>query len=223
MAIKDWHENERPREKLLQSGPSALSLPELLAILLGSGSADQSAVDLASQILHHIDFDLTRLEKLDPQRLKTFKGVGDAKAAVLAAAFELSRRRAMQQTRHEIVTVKSSNDAFQILKPYFDGLDHEEFYVLLLRKGRKLDIKQIGKGGMDFSLVDLRIFWRNVLNSGATEIIIAHNHPSGNTEPSQADLDLTRKILEAGKLMQVRLLDHLIIAQNGFVSIIDKI
>ncbi len=223
MGIKDWKKHERPREKLLKHGASSLSLPELLAILLRSGTADHSAVDLAGKILQHIHFDLSRLEKLNPEKLKSFKGIGDAKAAVLTAAFELSRRRALQQNHETVIKINSANDAYNILKPYFDGLDREEFRVLLLRKGKKIDVIQAGIGGLDFSLVDLRIFWRNVLNSGATEIIVAHNHPSGNLHPSRTDIDLTRKIYNAGKLLQIRLIDHLIITSAGFLSIIDKI
>jgi len=218
MSIKHWHEEERPREKLMRHGARALSLAELLAILLGSGSKEISAVDLAKEILEYADYDLSRLENMSLERLQDFKGVGPAKAVVLSAAFELGRRRAEQQNK-EIKQIKTAADVFRLMKPYLENLNHEEFWVIYLRKNNLLGMEKLMSGGWDFSMVDLRMLWKRVLEKGATAIILAHNHPSGDVQPSRADIDLTRKIKEAGELFSVRLLDHLIIAGNEYQSV----
>ncbi len=222
MGIKDWHENERPREKLINIGPENLTDAELLAILIGSGTKELSAVDLAGRILkdHHHQYDL--LEKKSVKDLMAYKGIGLARAVTLAAAFELGRRRALQQAR-EIRKIQSPEQAFELLFPVLRHLDHEEFWIIYLRKGKFINMERIAKGGLDFSSIDLRIFWKKVLDNNATEIIIAHNHPSGELQPSESDLQITRKIREGGKLLEITLLDHLIITTDNFLSIINMI
>ncbi len=218
MAIKDWHEDERPREKLIKKGARNLTSAELLAIILGSGTKEISAVDLAKQILQSVSYDLSRLENMSVTRLQEFNGIGPAKAVLLNAAFELGRRRAMQQS-NAIKKITRPQEAFELLKPYLENLNREEFWIIYLRKNKILGAERLMEGGLDFSQIDLRLFWKRVLEMNATEIIIAHNHPSGNLEPSQSDLELTRKIKSAGKNLSVNLLDHLIIANNEFISL----
>jgi len=221
MAIKDWHESERPREKALRSGVRELSLAELLAILLGSGSQDESAVELAAKILRRVDFDLSRLEKMSLEELQSFKGIGPAKAVTLATAFEFGRRRAAVsgESRPKIT---SPDEAYRLFRPHLENLDHEEFWIMMLRKGRVIGLEKISEGGLDFSQIDMRLLWQKILNNKATEIIIAHNHPSGNPEPSPADLKITEKIKETGELMNIRLLDHLIITAGNYRSIMHQ-
>jgi len=218
VSIKKWHEDDRPREKLMKRGARNLSPSELIAIILGSGTKNLSAVDLAKQILDSVNNDLSRLEHVSLNRLQEFNGIGPAKAVILNAAFELGRRRAMQQSG-TVKTVKSARDAFELLLPHLQNLNHEEFWVIFLRKNKVLGAERVMQGGLDFSQIDLRLFWKRVLETNATEIIIAHNHPSGNKEPSRADIDITRKIKNAGESLSVRLLDHLIITDDAYLSI----
>ncbi len=218
-SIKQWHEDDRPREKLMRLGARNLSDAELLAILLGSGTRELSAVDVAKQVLSSQDYRYDALERLTVKELMQFKGIGQAKAVTLVAAFELGRRRAKQQAE-EIKKIKDSQDVYNLLAPVMAHLDHEEFWVIYLRKGKYLDMEKIAEGGLDFSAVDLRILWKKVLDRNATEIIIAHNHPSGDLRVSDSDRKITEKILEAGKLLQIHLLDHLIITGSGFVSVL---
>ncbi len=218
MAIKDWHEDDRPREKLIRLGARNLSVAELIAILIGSGNREESALDLSKKLLQSVDYQLDRLENMSLENLQSFKGIGQAKSVVLNAAFELGRRRAEQKSR-EIKKIRSASEAYHLLKPVMDNLNHEEFWVIFLRKNKVLGMEKVMQGGLDFSQVDLRLFWKRVLDMNATEIIVAHNHPSGNLEPSRADIQLTKKLIHAGENLSVVVLDHLIISHENYQSV----
>lgn len=220
--IKNWSDTDKPREKLMNNGKSVLSNAELLAILLGSGSRNESAVALSRRILASANNQLTALGKLSLSQLQQFKGIGEAKAITIMAAMELGRRRAAEQPE-EVQTIRSANDVFSVLQPIIGDLPHEEFWVLYLNVANKiLQKSQLSKGGMTQTTVDIRLLFRTALETGATSIIIAHNHPSGNTAPSEADRQLTKKIADAGKNLDIRLFDHLIITENAYLSFADE-
>ncbi|NPA43676.1 MAG: JAB domain-containing protein [Chlorobi bacterium] len=219
MSIKNWHEDERPREKLMKHGARALSVAELIAILLGSGTKEKSAVDVARELLQSVDYDLSRLEHMNPDRLRQFKGIGPARAVLLNAVFELGRRRAVQSASG-IKKISSAADVDALLRPMLAHLPHEEFWVVFLRKNQLLGTERISTGGLDFSAVDMRLFWKRVLDRNATGIILVHNHPSGNTSPSRDDIALTRRIRDAARLLQVEFLDHIIITPHEYQSIL---
>ncbi|MDO5608243.1 MAG: DNA repair protein RadC [Capnocytophaga sp.] len=222
MPIKNWSDTDKPREKLMNNGKSVLSNAELLAILLGSGSRNESAVALSRRILASANNQLTALGKLSLSQLQQFKGIGEAKAITIMAAMELGRRRAAEQPE-EVQTIRSANDVFSVLQPIIGDLPHEEFWVLYLNVANKiLQKSQLSKGGMTQTTVDIRLLFRTALETGATSIIIAHNHPSGNTAPSEADRQLTKKIADAGKNLDIRLFDHLIITENAYLSFADE-
>lgn len=220
--ITKWAEEDRPREKLILKGRSALSNAELIAILIGSGNKDQSAVDLCKTILSTFNNDLNQLGRLSIADLTQFKGIGEAKAIGIIAALELGRRRVSAHVK-EKPKITSSQDAFQCLYASMEGLAHEEFKILLLnRNNRVVKIEQISQGGIAGTVVDPKIIFKKALDYGACSIILSHNHPSGNLRPSQADLKITKKLKEAGELLEVRVLDHLIISDKGYFSFLDE-
>ena len=220
-AIKAWAEDDRPREKLLLKGKSALSDAELLAIILGSGTAKVSAVDLSKQILNSCDQNLNELGKLSISDLKKFKGVGDAKAITISAAMELARRRRSDQLIKK-KKVTSSQDAYQYLYPLLADLPHEEFVVVLLNRGNKIMThKTISRGGVSGTVADAKIIFQIALEKLASSIILAHNHPSGNLTASQADIRLTEKLKEGASLLDLQVLDHLIIGDENYLSFAD--
>ena len=224
LSIKAWAEEDRPREKLLLRGKQNLSDAELLAILLGSGSRNESAVSLAQRILQSTDNSLHELGKRAiPTLIKDFKGVGEAKAITIAAAMELGRRRQLTAIK-EKPKIVSSKDAYDVIAPLLMDLPHEEFWILLLnRANRVLNREQISSGGTTGTVVDVKILFKKVLRQEAiTSVILSHNHPSGNLSPSNADLELTKKIKQAGKLLDIDVLDHLIITDNGYYSFADE-
>ena len=215
LKILDLDEQDRPREKLISLGAQALSDSELLGILIGSGVGGTSAVELGRQILNRRDNNLIELGKISFQELCSFKGIGDAKAVTLLAAFELSRRRALA-TALEKTSISSSLDAFHVLHPILSDLDHEELWVLFLNvKNKLIDKVLIGKGGLSSTLADIRLIMREALRCSATGFIMAHNHPSGSTQPSRRDDELTQQAKDAGDIMDIRLRDHLIIGPAG--------
>ena len=220
--IKQWAPEDRPREKLLQKGTSALSDAELIAILLGTGTVKHSAVDLARQVLLAGNNSLDDLARMSVSDLKKVKGIGTVKAIVLAASMELGRRR------KEIITVDKpkvggSRDAFELLRSELMDLPNEEFWLLLLnRANRVIRKKRISEGGLSGTVADPRIIFKLALEELACSIIVAHNHPSGNLVASQSDIELTRRLKEAGKVMEIQLLDHLIIAGNKYFSFADE-
>lgn len=221
-SIKDWSESDRPREKLLAQGGTALSDVELLAILIGSGTRKQSAVELCRLIYNHAGNSLDKLGKLSLKELMTFKGIGEAKAITIAAAMELGKRRAVESP-YQITKIKSSNDAFAILQPIIGELEHEEFWTLLLDNSNKVIAKhQVSKGGFTGTLVDVRVVFKKAIEAGAVGIILAHNHPSGKLEPSAQDKAITSKLVSSGATLDIKVLDHLIITQTSYYSFIDN-
>ncbi|QCK13922.1 RadC family protein [Mangrovivirga cuniculi] len=219
--IRSWAEEDRPREKLLTKGKSTLSDAELLAILIGSGTRSMSAVDLCKQILHHNDNDLNKIARMTVSELMRFKGIGEAKAISIVSALELGRRR--KPEGKNISRITCSTDAYNILSPLMRDLPHEEFWVILLNRQNGV-IKSIktSSGGVSGTVVDPKIVFKMAIDHTASGVILSHNHPSGNLKPSQADLQLTRKIKEAGLLLEVPVLDHLIITNNGYFSMADE-
>ena len=222
MSIKFLAEDDRPREKFIRKGKDALSDSELLAIIMGSGNRDESAVDLARRILASVDNSWDKLSRLSLEDLQKFKGVGEAKAISIATALEIGRRKALQSIP-EKPTITSSETAFQLLHPILGDLKTEEFWAIFLNQSNKvLQIKQLTSGGINQSVVDIRVLFKYALDYYSTAIIVAHNHPSGNLKPSVEDENITRKIKEAGTLLNIQLLDHLIVTQRGYISFADE-
>ncbi len=220
--IKSWAEEDRPREKLLSKGKAALSDAELLAILLGSGSREETAVALAQRILNSVDNDLNELGKCSIAELKKFKGVGEAKAISIAAALEIGRRRQLSRIR-EKPQVACSRDAFNAIAPMLCDLPHEEFWILLLNRANRICAReQVSSGGVAGTVVDAKVVFRKAIEGQACSVILCHNHPSGNLQPSQADIKLTKKLVDAGKSIDILVLDHLIIAETGYYSFADE-
>lgn len=220
--ISSWAEDDKPREKLLSKGVSALSTNELLAILLRSGSDGESALDLARRVLSDHNNDLNVVARLGVRDfMNVYKGIGVAKAASVIAAFELGRRRGLVG-KTDVMTLVSSRDIYELLQPRIGDLDHEEFWVIFLNTGcRVKSCERLFSGGMEGTLVDMRILFRKALEMKARSFVIAHNHPSGNIEPSNQDIELTRKIRKAGDTLDIILLDHLVITSHGFYSFAD--
>lgn len=223
LSIKDWAEEDRPREKLKLKGKSSLSDAELIAILLRTGIVGSSALDIAKQIINKVNGDLNELAKLNVADLKKMqKGLGDTKAITLIAALELGRR-----TREAVVKqkprIQSSRDIFDYIYPYIADLKHEEFFIIYLNKANKIIAhKQISIGGVDGTVADIRLILKNALELLATGIVAVHNHPSGNLQPSEADKKLTQRLQSASSTMDIRMLDHLIIAEKHYFSFADE-
>lgn len=222
LSIKYWAEADRPREKLLEKGRQTLSDAELIAILLGSGTKELSAVELAKKILHHTGNDLNKLGKLSIKELMQHKGIGEAKAITIAAALELGRRRKNSESKKQIV-IKSSKDAYEYISPYLSDLQHEEFWAIYLSRNNTVIYQsKIGQGGISATIADIRIILKAAIEHLASGIIICHNHPSGNIKPSDSDITLTHKIKEAGKLMDINLIDHIIFTDKSYFSFADE-
>ena len=220
--IKNWSELDRPREKLLSKGISALTNAELLAIIIGSGSRDESAVSLSQRILANSNNNLNALGKLSVRELMNFKGIGEAKAITITAALELGRRRNKEVGLHK-AKISSSQSVFDLLAPELGELPHEEFWIVYLDNSNKiLQSLQLSKGGITGTLVDVRIVFKKALLLGAVAIILAHNHPSGTLQPSNADINLTQKLKIAGEQLDVKVLDHVIITEKAYFSFADE-
>ena len=222
LSIKNWSEKDQPREKLMKLGRQVLSDAELLAILIGSGSRSESAIELCKRILYQSDNNINQLAKLSVNDLMKFKGIGEAKAISIIAALEIGRRR-----KSEAVIVKtsiaSSTHLYEYIKPVLEDLPHEEFWIVLLSRANKIIDKQlIGRGGISETTADIKLIFKKSIESLASGIILAHNHPSGNLKPSQSDINLTNKIIEASKLMDIKVLDHLIIGDGNYYSFADE-
>lgn len=221
-SIKNWADDDRPREKLVHKGSSVLSDAELIAILIGSGSRNESAVELAKRILASVDHNLNELGKLSVNQLMRFKGIGEAKAVTIAAALEVGRRRRAEDTK-KITKITGSNDVFELLYPLIGELQHEEFWIIYLNNSNKVVHKaQLSKGGITGTLVDVRLVLKQALELGAVGIILAHNHPSGTLKPSAADKQITQKLKIASDALDIKVLDHLIVAQHDYLSFADK-
>lgn len=219
--ITNWSEDDRPREKLMLKGKNALSDAELIAILIGSGSRNESAVDLSKRILASVDT-LNSLGKMSLGQLTNFKGIGEAKAIAIIAALELGRRRRAEDAV-ELTKITSSKIVFEIMQPIIGELPHEEFWVLFLNNSNKVILKsQLSKGGISGTIVDVRLVFKVALENGATGLILCHNHPSGGLIPSDADKQITRKIKQAGDSLDVKVLDHLIITETKYYSFADE-
>lgn len=222
LSIKEWAVEDRPREKMIVKGIRSLSEAELIAILIGSGNLDESAVEVSRRILASVNNNLNELGKKTINDLQKFKGIGPAKAITITAAMELGRRR-KESEPDEKPKVVTSADAAAIFKPLLSDLPHEEFWVLLLnRNNLVIDKMMVSQGGLSGTVIDVRIILKMALDKLACSIILCHNHPSGNLVPSEADKEITKKIKEAGKHMDIPVLDHLIIANDAYFSFTDE-
>lgn len=221
MSIKFLAEDDRPREKFLQKGKNSLSDSELLAIIMRNGNKDESALELSRRILTSVNNNWNQLSLLSVKDLMRFKGVGQVKAITIATALEIGRRRAGQEIPEKLL-ISNSSDGYKILRNYLSDLRTEEFWAIFLNQSnRVLHFAQLTQGGINQSIVDIRILFKTALDHYATALIIAHNHPSGNLKPSKEDLEITQRIKEAGKMLNIQLLDHLIITQNAYFSFSD--
>jgi len=221
LSIKDLSEEDRPREKLLQNGVSALSNAELLAIVLGSGNREQSAVDLAKEMLNNSDNDLNKFGRLSLSDLTQFKGVGEAKAIAVIATLELGRRRKLSEVSKS-QAIRGSKDVFEIFNDILTDLDYEEFWTIFLNRGNKiLKRYKVSQGGLSGTVTDVRLIVKEAILQLASGIILVHNHPSGNLNPSEQDIELTKKISEAAKYFDINVLDHLIIGGGNYYSFAD--
>jgi DNA repair protein RadC len=222
LSIKSWAEDDRPREKLMLKGKSVLSDAELIAILIGSGSRNESAVELSKRILSSIENNLNALGKLSIADLQKFKGIGEAKAISIITALELGRRRRLEEAL-EVPKITSSKSVFEIMQPILGELPHEEFWIIYLNNSNKVLLKeQLSKGGLTGTLVDVRLVFKKALDLFATAIILCHNHPSGKLQPSTADKSITNKLKLAGETLDIKVLDHLIITENAYFSFADE-
>ncbi|MCB0507576.1 MAG: DNA repair protein RadC [Bacteroidetes bacterium] len=218
LSIKFWAEEDRPREKLLLKGKHVLSDAELLAIILGSGNNEQTAVELARQLLASVQNDLFELGRRPLDYLMQFKGIGEAKAIAIAATIELGRRRAQAENKpqHKIINDKA---AFEILSPILSDLPHEEFWIICLnRNNRFISKHKISSGGIAGTIADMKLIFNVAIKELACGIILCHNHPSGNLQPSEQDKKLTKVAIDAGKLLDISVLDHIIVAHNQYYS-----
>lgn len=221
-SIKKWAEDDRPREKLLQKGKLSLSDSELIAILIASGSKNETAVELAKRILSSTSNNLNQLGKLSVNQLCKFKGIGPAKAITIVAALELGRRRRLEEALEQ-KKISSSLSVFEIMQPIIGELPHEEFWILYLNNSNKvIEQFQISKGGITGTLVDIRITLRKALELGAVSLVLVHNHPSGTLTASEADKQLTRKLKVAAESLDIKVLDHLIVTEKSYLSFADE-
>lgn len=221
LSIREWAEDDRPREKLISKGRLALSNAELIAILIGSGSTKHSAVDLSKEILTSVQDNLVELSKLSIAQLSKFHGIGPARAVVITAALELGRRRRESEALKRN-TISCSRDAFEIMQSKLGDKQCEEFWILLLNRANQvIDNVQISDGGFAGTVADPKKIFQKALEKNACGIILCHNHPSGNLKPSDADLQLTRKLKEAGLQLDLPILDHLIIGEEKYLSFAD--
>jgi DNA repair protein RadC len=223
-SLKSWADEDKPREKLLLKGKSTLSEAELIAILLRSGTHEEHVVRLSQKVLSKVNNDLNELGKLSVKDMLDWKlkGLGETKAITIVAALELGRRKQQTEIKQRKI-VSGSKDMYELLSPLIADLRHEEFWIVLLNRANKIiSVEPISSGGITGTVVDTRILFSSALKSNAISIILSHNHPSGSLRPSAADEELTRKIRDAGKLLDVQLLDHLIISESGYYSFADE-
>ncbi|MBP8960105.1 MAG: DNA repair protein RadC [Bacteroidales bacterium] len=222
LKITDWALEDRPREKLYMKGPSTLSDAELLGILISSGTKDKSAVDLGRELLALADNNLNSLGKLSIQDITKIRGIGNARAVTIAAALELGRRRKLSEMP-STVNIKCSRDAFDLISPLLTDLQHEEFWILFLnRSNRVIHRMKLSQGGIAGTITDVRIVMKKAIEYLSSGIILCHNHPSGNLNPSDSDTNITMKIKEAGNFLDIQLIDHLIISENNYYSFADN-
>lgn len=222
LSIKDWAVEDRPREKLVKKGVQSLSDAEIIAILIGSGSRNESAVELSKKVLKSANNNLNELGKLNIPDLTKMKGIGEAKAITILAALELGRRRKVS----EIITKKKitqSKDIFELFQPILGDLPHEEFWILLLnRSNRIIDKLKISQGGVSGTVIDIKIILKQAIQKLASSIILCHNHPSGNKKPSSSDDSITKKLKKGANLIDIQVLDHIIVADVDYFSYADE-
>ncbi|CAA0144075.1 RadC family protein [Tenacibaculum maritimum] len=222
LTIKSWALDDRPREKLLAKGQSNLSDTELIAILIGSGNRKETAVALSQRILQSVGNNLRKLARLSVAELTKFNGIGEAKAISIITALELGRRRQFENALKK-TKIMSSSDVFKLMRPIIGDLEYEEFWVLYLNNSNKVLAKhKISKGGLTATLVDVRPLYKRALELSCIGMIVCHNHPSGRVKPSESDIKITKKIKEAGTFLDIKLLDHLIIAEKIYFSFADE-
>jgi DNA repair protein RadC len=222
LSIKEWSLEDRPREKLLNKGISTLSDAELIAIIIRMGTRDESAVELSKRILNSVENNLNELGKLSVEDLQKYKGMGEAKAIGIVAALELGRRRKLSEGVNRS-KIGSSSDIYDIFHPLLADLPNEEFWIILLNRSNKIiDRQKISQGGISGTVTDIRIILKMALEKLASSLILCHNHPSGNPKPSEADISITKKIKESGKLMDISLLDHIIVTDGNYFSFADE-
>ena len=222
MPISAWAEDDRPREKLMKQGRQVLSDAELIAILIASGNAQETALDISKRILNTVNNNLNNLGKLSHRDLLKFKGIGSAKAVSIIAAFELGRRRKEAEIPIN-PKITSSAEAYSQFRSFLIDLPHEEFWVVFLsRSNAVMRREMISRGGVSGTVVDLKIIFKSAIEQLASSIILAHNHPSGNRKPSDQDIQITKKIREAGLLVEIPVLDHIIVCEAGYFSFADE-
>jgi len=222
LTIRSWALDDRPREKLMNKGKAILSDAELIAILIGSGNREESAVDLSKRILQQTGNNLNKLAKLSLAELMHFKGIGEAKGVTIITALELGKRRHFEE-RNKVSKVTSSKDVFNLMSSFIGDVEHEEFWVLYLSNSNEiLDKNQLSKGGLTATLVDVRLLFKRAIELCAIGVIVCHNHPSGKLQPSASDIQLTKKIQKAGATLDIKILDHLIITEKAYFSFADE-
>jgi DNA repair protein RadC len=222
LKITEWAVEDRPREKLIHKGMASLSDAELLAILISSGTKDKSAVDLGRELLSLVNNNLNSLGKLSVSDLTKLHGIGPARAVTIAAALELGRRRKLAEIP-ESFQIKCSKDVFELFQPLLSDLAHEEFWILFLNRSNKvINRMKLSQGGISGTVTDVRLVMKKAIEYLSSGIIVCHNHPSGNLSPSEADNRITMKIKEAGNIMDIQLLDHLIITDKDYYSFADN-
>jgi len=222
LTIKSWAIEDRPREKLILQGKGVLTDAELIAILIGSGTKKESAVELSKRILNSVHNNINELAALTFEQLKEFKGIGEARAVSIITALELGKRRHFEIVEQKPI-IRGSKEVFQIMLPIIGELQHEEFWVLYLNNSNKVIAKeQLSKGGITATMVDVRLLFKKAVSLATVGVIVCHNHPSGKLTPSKSDELLTQKIKEAGQTLDIKLLDHLIITQKDYFSFADE-
>jgi DNA repair protein RadC len=222
LKITDWAAEDRPREKLLDRGASVLTDAELLAILISSGTRDKSAVDLGRELLGTVNNNLNSLGKLSVADLRKLHGIGNARAVTIIAALELGRRRKLAEAP-DTIQIKCSHDVADIFQPLLSDLSHEEFWILFLNRSNKvINRLKLSQGGISGTVTDVRMVMKKAIEYLASGIIVCHNHPSGNLNPSESDSKITQKIKEAGGLMDIQLLDHIIVSGQDYYSFADN-
>jgi DNA repair protein RadC len=222
LPIKEWALEDRPREKLMAKGISSLSSAELIAIIIGSGTRTESAVELSRKLLNLVGNNLNELGKLEIAGLRKLPGIGPAKAMAIQACFELGKRRSAA-TRPAEIKISGSKDVFDLFQPFLGELQYEEFWILLLnRANRVIDKIKISQGGISGTIIDPRIILKRAVDRLASTIILCHNHPSGNLKPSDADIRITTKMKESSQLMDINLIDHIIVTEDSYFSFADE-
>lgn len=220
--LKSWSNEDRPREKLMLKGKNSISDAELIAILIGSGTKNETAVELSKRILNCVSNNLNELGKQDLKWLTNFKGIGEAKAIAIIAALELGKRRKVASNLLK-AKITSSQDAYACIEAELNDLPHEEFWILMLDRSNQLKSKKhISKGGVSGTLADAKLIFKPAVEQLASSIILCHNHPSGNLKASHADIQLTKKLMDAGKNLDICILDHIIVGNNAYISLADE-